>query len=455
MSFEHRNAAWAGGPRFFRQLHSRTAVRAWYIDVRGNQIVTSWGLLGGAMQEATESCQGVNVGKSNEKTPAQYAVERAREMCRKKNREGYREFSSAAGDPVDPPVVAEIDFDALPESLCFYKPDNKMGAGMLKKAKAGEVIYTRKRNGLAFIIARGSGSAMLYSRRMLRQHDDEIGTEWTWDHRFPHIVEGANSFMPPSSLVLGELTMDRNGVDDFKHVQSITKSLTQQSIADQAKNGYPSFYIWDIGFWDGARLVADAKVKERYELIHEIELPVSSGGIRSFLPIELFPEGFFKTPEDAVEYAKLKEWEGFVVVDPEATYDDRAFNFKGKPDRPGSACSKLKPSFEDDFVAMWDPDKKIGERSTKERYGQGIKSVALFQYDKKGELVFISNISSGLTEEQKTALAKPELWPKVWKVEYDSRTYISDGDDTNALTFARFEAERTDKRPEECVNEEL
>ena len=47
--------------------------------------------------------------------------------------------------------------------------------------------------------------------------------------------------------------------------------------------------------------------------------------------------------------AKAKEWgfEGWVVVDPDAPgYGDKAFNFKGKPDRP-SICGKLKPEYED------------------------------------------------------------------------------------------------------------
>lgn len=450
MSFADRNATWDGkGQREFRQLQSRSGTpRVWAIQVIGRHIHTTWGQLGGAMQQATENMNGVNIGKSNEKSPTQYALERAREMCRKKNWEGYREFSNGA--PMDALAETNINFDDLPLNLCFYKPDNTMGAGITKKANAGGVWYSRKRNGLAFILSRGTAQPRLYSRKMLRQHDDEVGGALTWNDRFPHIIEAASVFMPENSIILGELLVDRGGEDDFKAIQSYTKSLTQQSLADQAAFGLPSFYIWDIAFWDGQDLVGKTPVRDRYERINEIDF---SG--RAFLPVEVFMPDFLATPEQAVEYAKKRGWEGFVVIDPDGIYGDRAFNFKGKPDRPGAACAKLKPTYEDDFVAYWDPEKDWGERSTKARNDNGIKSVALFQYNKDGQLIPISQVSSGLSDEQKKTWAVTTRWPQVWKVEYKDRRYTADGEDTNALDFAAFVEERTDKKPEECINPRL
>lgn len=456
MSFEERNASWTGGVREFRQLHSRgSAPRVWRISVENNVVHTWWCQLGGAEQHASEQMKGVNLGKKNEMSPAAYALDRAKELCRKKNWEGYREF--VADQPLDQVVAAEIDFDNLPLSLCFYKPDNSMGAGMAKKAEAKQVWYARKRNGLMYVLAKGLGTAKLYSRRMLRGHDDEEGTGLTWDDRFPHIIEAANRIMSPNSILLGELVMDRGGEDDFKHVQSITKSLTPQSLEDQRVHGLPSFYCWDIAFWDGQELAKTWPVRARYDLTHELD------GGWVIQPVQFYDEGHFNGPADAREYSKSLGWEGFVVVDPDGIYGDKAYNFKGKPDRPGTFCSKLKPEFEDDFVAVWDPEGNCfpefpgptGERSTKDRSGQGIKSVALYQHNQKGELVYISNVSSGLTDEMKTGLARYEAWPRVWKVVYTDRTYQSQGDDTNALTFARFSEERPDKRPDECINPSL
>jgi predicted DNA-binding WGR domain protein len=469
MSFEERNAAWAGQRREFRQAHTRaSAPRVWTIEIVGNQIHTMWGQLGGSMQQATEHMQGVNLGKKNAKTPEQYALERARETCRKQWRSGYREFVNGA--QVDDVIEKKINFENPPESLCFYKPDNSMGASIEKKAREGKVWYSRKRNGLAFIIMRGAdGPAKLYSRRMLRQHDDETDTELTWDDRFAGIRDAATMLMPPNSILLGELVVDRDGADDMAHVQSLTKSKTEQSWADQHK-GRASFYIWDVAFWDGVDLVSTAPVRERYELIHEWDF---SKIANILIPVEFYDGQFFKSPEEATEYAKKKGWEGWVVVDPDGTYDDKAYNFKGKPDRPGSVCAKLKPTYEDDFIAIWNPEMKIremlpdaiiyesaknatvGERSTKGRSNQGIKAVALFQYNKDGRLTYISNVSSGLTDDAKRDWANASLYPQVWKVEYKGRRYMSQGDDTNALDFAAFIECRSDKKAEECVNNEL
>jgi hypothetical protein len=451
MTFEERNAAWSGTHREFRQLHTRSGKpRAWTIEVVGSNVITTAGELGGAMQQFTETMQGVNIGKKNEKSPEVYAVERARYYAEKKFREGYREF--VAGVAVDEVIEKKIDFNNLPGPLRFYKPDNTMSASIEKLAREGKVYYSRKRNGLAYIIAKGDGKAQLYSRTMLRQHDDEAGKcELTWDDRFPGIRDAADMVMPPNSIMLGELVVDREGEDDMAHIQSLTKSLTQQSHEDQMK-GKASFYIWDIAFWDGVDLVSTAPVKERYELIHELDF---SGLANILIPVQYFDSSHFKTPEEATEYAKRLGWEGWVVVVPEGVYGDKAYNFKGKPDRPGKFCAKLKPTYEDDFIAYWNPENGQGERSTKGRTNQGIKCVALYQYDKHKRLTFISNVSSGLTDEQKTEWAKPELYPMVWKVEYKDRRYMSQGDDTNAMDFAAFVEVRTDKKPEECINQDL
>lgn len=453
MSFDERNAAWDGKFREFRQLHSRSsAPRVWMIEVMGATISTTSGQLNGTLQTFNEVMKGVNLGKSNEKSPEVYALERAREAARKKNWEGYREFEN--GVPLDALVSTEIDFDGLPISLCFYKPSNVLSGGMEKKAAAGKVLYSRKRNGLAFVIARGKEHPRLYTRKMLRQDENEVGTGLTWNDRFPHIIEAARMFMPEYSIMLGELIIDRKGVDDFSYVQSIFQLPTLQAREKQKAEGWLSFYIWDIAFWDGQNMVKNVPVKARYDLINELPFPQVEG-FHPFLPIEYSTAEHFKTPDEATEHAKKNDWEGFVVVDPDGIYGDKGFNFKGKPDRPGDVCGKLKPTYEDDFVAFWDPSKGWGETSTKARNGQGIKCVALFQYNSAGQLIPISNVSSGLTDVQKREWADPTRWPRTWKVEYKDRRYMSDGEDTNALDFAAFVEEREDKRPEECVNSKL
>lgn len=467
MNFSERNERWTGAKREFQQLQTRSKTPGyWAIQVRGSTIFTWWGRLGGKLQDAQEIVQGVNHGKANYKPPEQYALERAREMARKRfEYEGYREFitTQTGGAFLDPIVENAIDFDDLAPSLSFYKPDNTMGAGIDKLARAGRAWYTRKRNGMAKILCCNTrGELNIYSRRMLRQHDDEIGSDFTWDDRFPHLIHAIEKHLPPRTILLGELVVEdavrfkgENPKERFDLAQSYIKSLTPKAVKEMEESGlWPFFYCWDIAFWGGEDLVKTKPVQDRFGMILDLHAKV---GTENFEPIDIKTVRDFPTPEDAEAFAKKYGWEGFVVVDPTAVYGDKGYNFRGKPDRPGKACAKLKPTYEDDFVAIWDPDKGYGERSTKASRGGGIRSVGLYQYNKAGELVFISNCNSGLTDEFLENNADPSKYPQVWKVEYKGRRYISEGEDSNALDFPSLAENgiRSDKLPGECINERL
>jgi len=300
---------------------------------------------------------------------------------------------------------------------------------------------------------RGSGDPFLTSRRMLRQNDNELETLLTWDDRFPHIVKALKDVMPPKSCVLGELVaFDKENKDSLALIGSYTKSLTPKALELQAQHGWAWLYVWDIAFWDGIPLVKEAPVKERYALIHQFFKE------RPFIPVQLVTpdqEPAYGPTDHMREMAKNWGYEGFVMVDPEGVFGDRAYNFKGKPDRPGKFAAKVKPEYEDDFIVFWDPEKGYGEFSTKGRYGgKGMKSACLYQLNGKGEMVYVANVASGLTEEMKTN-ASPKQFPQVWQVIYTDRRYISDGDETNAIDFPRYAATREDKRPEECINPRL
>lgn len=454
MTFEERNNSWDGvAPRYFRQNQTRSSSpRFWKIWVEGITVKYEWGQVGGAVQQQSQDGYVVNAGKKNEISAKDYALYLAREACRKKHWEGYREYDEN-GFYLDTHVT-EIDFDNPPLNLAFWKPDNSPGPGILKKAESGKVIYARKMNGLMYVgWTNSKGEAFLTSRRMLRQHDDETGTPYTWNDRFPHIIQALQKTLPPRSCVLGELVaFDEKNRDNLHLIESYTKSLTPRAIEDQTKGGWAYHYIWDIAFWEGQPLCAEAPVGTRYALINEMfkEAP--------FIPVMTVRPGQYSgvlSPDDFRQLAITWGWEGWVMVDPDGIFGDRAFNFKGKPDRPGKFAAKVKPEYEDDFIVYWNPAKGYGEFSNKGRYQGGVESVCLYQLNSKGELVFISNCASGLTEEMKTNIKPSDIPLGVWKITYSGRRYISDGDKTNALDFPRFTAIRTDKDVTECINPKL
>jgi hypothetical protein len=482
LSFEERQREWQGKERQFRQHQGRNErPTVWTIRVEGDRVFTSHGLLDGAKQVTDKQGKAKNVGRSNAISPEQDALAQARRLCRKKwDFEGFDEYVGDMNiDRRNVDVTIPNLLTNLPGSFCLYKPDNSITSkALIQKINFGQVLYTLKRNGLAFLVVVDYyGNIVFYSRRGRPTHDKEGPTEKAdgtldyneavpWTARFPHLVEAIRGLnLPPCSMLACELIAQAD-VDDFKYVSSITKSLTPESLKEQKEKGLPFFYIWDIPFLGGDPIIEHTKTTDRYSLIYSILYSSTSAKSINFLKPIYFEQ--FDSTQKAIDSAKANGYEGWVVVDPDGVYGDRGWNLKGKPDRPSMYCAKLKPTYEDDFIAYWDPDSgqgkwgegkhEKGKRVTlpdgSEAIHGGVGCMALYQLNKKGDLVYICDCGSGMTYEIQAGLRK-ESFPVVVQVEYTDRTYVSDGEDTNALLFPTFLQVHEDKDISECVNARL
>jgi hypothetical protein len=222
-------------------------------------------------------------------------------------------------------------------------------------------------------------------------------------------------------------------------------------------------------FYSGEDLVTNMPVGKRFSMMRDIWQNCSGKLDASLTDVWVIPMEIrqFPSPDAALVEAKQRGIEGWVVVDPEGIYGDKGWNVKGKPDRP-SICAKLKPKSEDDFIALWDPETGGGDWGTgkheKDKLVQlpsgrqvkhgGVGSLGLYQYNAQGHLTFISKCASGMDYEFQALLTKGDF-PFVCRVEYAERTYISDGEKTNALRFPVFIEKRTDKEVKECFNDRL
>jgi len=157
---------------------------------------------------------------------------------------------------------------------------------------------------------------------------------------------------------------------------------------------------------------------------------------------------FDGSKESAIEIAKLLGWEGFVVLDPDGTYGDKAVSFRGKADRPKHAV-KVKPKLEADFCVRWDPERGMGTWG-KGKKAKGVGSVAAFLWDPGTEgWRYVSKVGGGLTEANVKGFANTTLYPMVWQVEFASWT------DKGSVQFPEFIRVREDKTPKECTTEQL
>lgn len=478
--FEHRLAEWTGNLLTFRQLHGRNdRPTVWEIWVDGDTYYTRHGLLDGKMQETSKKGKLKNKGKVNEITPEQDALAEARRLARKKwDFEGYDQFvgemniDQRGGKPSIPHLLA-----SLPGSFCLYKPQNNLtdSKALMKKAADQKVVYTLKRNGLAmWVVVDAHGTVHMYSRRCRASHKDEGPYEMEdgtmcfdrlipWTARFPHLVQAVQALgLPPNTMMAVELvSMEGDTKKHFAHVQGVEKSKTERALQLQKDNGWLGLYWWDLPFFDGSDHVTTQPVGARYVRMEAI-YNACDNPVRNW--IQLVDQRSFESPDLAKEFAKEHNLEGWVVIDPDGVYGDKAWNLKGKPDRPGKFCAKCKPEWEDDFVAVFDPDNGWGQWGKgRHRRGEkvtlpndqkvihgGVGSIGLGQY-LNGELIYICDCAAGMDYEFQAQLDPERSFPFVCEVKYNDRSWTALGDKTDALSFPVFVRQRADKSAEECL----
>jgi ATP-dependent DNA ligase len=459
-----------GSLRRFIQDKGRTSKpQVWEIQHTDNCILVLWGQLGGAMQETVQTFEAKNVGKSNEKSPYDVAKKEHEDLIKGKLKAGYHEVNLKTNKPLTTVSKAVFDFNAPHEKSTHFKvfkPQSSMNAYMQKLAAERDALFSRKRDGyMHYLIVDEDGVPNLYSANMALTHEKEPDIPLI--QRFPRIQEDlARLELLPKTMLVGEICtsalthhdVDGHAVDDFQYVGAVLKSLTPRALSLQDEKGHLAFCIWDVVFSDGESWVKEMGAKSRFDLLREMVTDLDTTAITVPEMVTLEVDGFKVRSVDAQEYhleyddpddpindivnwAKNKKWEGFVVVDPKATYGDKSWSFHGKNERPKELC-KLKPDIDVDVIVYWDPKKKLGEMGKGKHSGQ-VGSVAAFLWDGKNE-VPVGKVGTGITDEQAKKFAKPKLYPMVWQITAKGWT------DGGKLRHASLERVRDDKKPKDC-----
>jgi len=450
--------------REFRQQHGRTDERYWQVWFQDAEetapvaetVAYAWGAItkGKHKEHGRSSDRPGPKGKEDTKawiSAADNAVFHHDRMIRKKLEEGYNEVG-LDGHPLLGGSADEIDHSLpLPKNLCFSKPKNGVSAGFIAKLeKAADIIWTRKVNGM-MVIAHidAAGTAHAYSRRM-----DSLSTH------FPHLVRalGPNGMcFPPCSVLLFEAFWgDGNTQPEFQQVQSVMRSKVDRALDIQSEEGFLKFYLLRVPVWKGDFLEQTRTCEEMVYTIENffadrfIEYREDNDPEQFLYTLEVF-EG----PEsEARALAEENGYEGWVGYQRSGVMGHYSFSFHGKPDRP-SCAFKMKVEEEDDFICRWDPDNSVGAWGTgknKTRVG----TLALYQHGPNGVgEVYVCEVGSGLTDSMRDQLTDKEQYPLVAEIRFQARSYKQDGAKSNALTHPRVIRFRTDKDPEECVNEQL
>lgn len=420
--------------------------QVWRIRQAGESYVTEHGQLDGKMQTFTDTPG--DKGKSDTK-----AYVNAEDNCtfhvereiRKKEEHGYVEYVD--GEPVKEQVTS-IDFNKpLPKNFCGYKPQTSISDSALAKMhKAGNAIYTRKRDGMMHLAVKHPWGWEIYTRRM------DLASE-----RFPNHIEALNSSsLNVGTIIVGEMICQNDTTDDFKAISRICRSDPPEArkLVEDKEVPEPIYYMFDILYHNGEEL-SNEKFARRRTLIEGEIYNISNDLIKAV--------SFYNvTPDTWEEYAKEKGWEGFVVVDKSSVPGDKFFSFDGDAKRP-KGHHKLKPVYESDVVIY------AGLYGTGKRQGKVGSVLVKQKHPETGDWFRCGKVGSGFTEEDIEEVGKlladknlPILSKEkedknelddsgiVCMIEYSERQL-----GTNKFRFPVFMRVRDDKLPHECVAQRL
>jgi ATP-dependent DNA ligase len=428
-----------------------------------------WGQLNGAMDSTTETFKGKNIGRKNEKSPEDVAKKTFEDRIKAKVEDGYREVDLKTNKPLSKKAASVLDFNEPHKNSTHFKafkPQNSMNAYMTKKVEDLTALFSRKRDGyMHYLIVDDKGRPRLYSSNMAWSHTMEEDIPWL--DRYAGITHDLTKLnLPPRTMLLGEVCTSAmshrtdlgHAVDDFQYVGSIIKSLTPRAIELQREKGELAFCVWDVMFYDGDPWVQNLPAIVRFDNLGRLLRSAETRWITKPELVTLQAEGFLvKSHEgleidavyddepliDIVNWAKEQGWEGYVVIDPQSTYGDRAWSFHGKNERPKEVC-KLKPDIDVDVIVRWDPKNKVGEMGKGKHSGQ-VGSVAAYLFDDTTKQeVFVGKVGTGITDEQAKKFAKVNAYPMVWQITAKGWT------DGGKLRHASLERVREDKKLEEC-----
>jgi hypothetical protein len=459
-------------------------IQIWRIWAEGKEVITQWGMEGGKFQE-TVDVPGPK-GKPDTKAYIDPKQSARNLVIRNVEARAKRGYSLLEKDTKISKELKEklnevrqensITFEGpLPHNTAFSKPINSINQSKLEKVE-DNLIWTMKINGMCHIISKDMDEKVWIQKRGKLEIEND---------KYPHLVKEFDKLLPRESIVLAELySGPGKTMADFKKMQSIANSLTDRAISIQKKIGLVKAYVFRTPFWEVYNMEIGITNAEWLEHLEEL-----NDGPNGILKME-FVKGliiFEGTIDEAIREAGEEGFEGWVVYLKDRDLGKNHLNFLGNPDRP-IGCWKVKNEEEDDFIAVWEP-KGIPEHcgtkclmpNLKARqesvssgkcsvckkplkssgtYGSGknrkrVGSISLYQIDQNGVKQYICECSSGLTDKEKSDIAKIESFTEVVKIAYQARGYIRKGDDSNALTHPRYISVRKDKDLDECKNPEL
>lgn len=387
----------------------------WHVAVDGHRIITTYGEVGGKLQQVTETATAKNVGRSNEVSAEQQAVLLAERYIQQKLDHGY------VYDPAKATTESEaLDYDNPPMTFCPSKPINSITESDVRRMfDARQLIVQRKFDGMCLLIFRGEGGIKMMTRGKLEDKTRSL----------PHLARSLID-LPLGTVLVAEVVGPQE-IDDFQFVSSVIRTNdSSQAIEKQRRNGALELLVFDVLHWGGEdithteyqhRIRTFALWLDRHSRSGSVRTPPNLAEGRSYDQL------FGKAP-----MAVSQKWEGYVLWDKEGTTRIR---YDGKEDR--RCAYKWKPIYTEDVLV----DKPYTGRQP-----DMLAGVEAFQMI-DGELQYVGNIGGGFSKEEREQFwaDRENMFPCVFEVETPERLA------SMKLRFPQFLRVRPDKRQEDCT----
>lgn len=396
--------------------------------LKDNILTREHGIVGGIVHGSEHTYTGINIGKSNEKTPTEVAKEAAERIINDKKKEGY-----IATDSLDNLSELETDktfsLSSIPEAFCISKPTQTVTLAKIDKLlEAGNGEFLIKYNGIGhYLLHDPSGNVKVFTRR------------WC-DHtkKYPEIVkEFEKQNYPKGTLIYSEFVIDptlgiphmtafllMSGISKADTVKGQCKEKVPKSLALQEEHRVRAallyivyldnlpVYNYDLKIVRNSLIVKTADSAKGEALFIPTALPIESGRAAFKL---------VKDNKDSIE--------GLVLIDTSAHIE---VTMNGKPNR--CATWKIKIRGDTDVIAY-------GYKEGKGKFQGKVGSLKICQNDENEVMVDLGSVG-GLTEPDRD----PNTWefPCVIEVKYDQRF-----PDTGLFQFGRFSKRHEDKLPDD------
>lgn len=393
-------------------------------DLNEATVTREYGLIGGVIQGTSHTYEGLDIGKSNERTPEQVAEEDFDRLIKTKIKEGYV-ITPNLDDLSGLNQERKMDLDNIPEEFCISKPIKTISRLAIDKLiKTGNAKFFVKYNGIChYILINSTGEVKLYTRR------------WG-DHtsKYPEIVKDVKAAdFPNNTLLLAEFCIDptkriphmtafqlmckisKTDVVDGVCTEDISRSLELQ------KTHRVRAALFAILYCGGRETLGSPYTVTRNSLL--IKAPDLSGGKAIFVPKEVAITSGVEAQE--IVRTNKDKIEGFVLWDMTKNME---ISMNGKPKR--CASYKIKSAGDKDVIAY-------GFAKGRGRNQDRIGSLMIGQYDSEGNMVDLGTVG-GLKEEHRD----PDTWifPCVIEIKYDQIF-----PDTGKFQFPRFSKVHEDK----------